>query len=128
MNNSEALFFLCFQKWRKVSMENVRETILDDAKHAVCGDRDHQYGSPEDNFDQIARFWSIYLHTNLSSCDVANMMILFKLARNMTGEPKLDNWVDIAGYAACGADCQCYYEKGFTDYTDIRRVITKMKC
>lgn len=60
-------------------------------KHAVCGDRDHQYGSPEDNFDQIARFWSIYLHTNLSSCDVANMMILFKLARNMTGEPKKEN-------------------------------------
>ena len=85
-------------------MENVRETILDDAMHAVCGDRDHQYGSPEDNFDQIARFWSVYLHSDLTSCDVANMMILFKLARNMTGEPKLDNWVDIAGYAACGAD------------------------
>lgn len=87
-------------------METVRETVLDDAKYAVCGDRDKQYGSPEDNFDQIARFWSVYLHSNLTSCDVANMMILFKLARNMTGEPKLDNWVDIAGYAACGADCQ----------------------
>lgn len=89
-------------------MENVRKTILDEAKNDVCGDRDHQYGSPEDNFDQIARFWSLYLHTDLTSCDVANMMILFKLARNITGEPKLDNWVDIAGYAACGADCQCY--------------------
>ena len=117
-------------------MENVRETILDDAKNAVCGDRDHQYGSPEDNFNQIAHFWSVYLHKNLTSCDVANMMILFKLARNMTGEPKLDNWVDIAGYAACGADCQCYLvnklkEKDFTDYpnyTDTRQVITKMKC
>lgn len=46
MNNSEALSFLYFIKWRKINMENVRETILDDAKHAVCGDRDHQYGSP----------------------------------------------------------------------------------
>ena len=114
-------------------MKNVRETVLDDAKNAVCGDRDHQYGSPEDNFNQIARFWSVYLHSDLTSCDVANMMILFKLARNMTGNPKLDNWVDIAGYAACGADCQCYLvnklkEKGFTDYTDTRQVITKMKC
>ena len=87
-------------------METVRETVLDDAKYAVCGDRDKQYGSPEDNFDQIARFWSVYLHSNLTSCDVANMMILFKVGRNITGEAKLDNWVDIAGYAACGADCQ----------------------
>lgn len=83
-----------------------REDILEKARQCVCGDRDHQYGSPEDNFNQIARFWSVYLHSDLTSCDVANMMILFKLARNMTGEPKLDNWVDIAGYAACGADCQ----------------------
>lgn len=87
-------------------METVRETVLDDAKHAVCGDRDKQYGSPEDSFERIARFWSVYLHKDLSACDVANMMILFKVGRNITGEPKLDNWVDIAGYAACGADCQ----------------------
>ena len=87
-------------------METVRETVLDDAKYAVCGDRDHQYGSPEDSFERIARLWSVYLSRPLLTSDVANMMILFKVGRNMTGVAKLDNWVDIAGYAACGADCQ----------------------
>ena len=84
----------------------VRETVLVDARYAVCGDRDHQYGSPEDSFERIARLWSAYLSRPLLTSDVANMMILFKVGRNITGEPKLDNWVDIAGYAACGADCQ----------------------
>lgn len=87
-------------------METVREIILDDAKHAVCGDRDKQYGSPENSFERIARLWSAYLNRPLLTSDVANMMILFKVGRNITGEPKVDNWVDIAGYAACGADCQ----------------------
>ena len=87
-------------------METVRETVLDDAKYAVCGDRDKQYGSPEDSFERIARLWSAYLSKPLLTSDVANMMILFKVGRNITGVAKLDNWVDIAGYAACGADCQ----------------------
>lgn len=87
-------------------METVRETVLDAAKYTVCGDRDKQYGSPEDSFERIARLWSAYLSRPLLTSDVANMMILFKVGRNITGMAKLDNWVDIAGYAACGADCQ----------------------
>ena len=87
-------------------METVRETVLRCAKRAVCGDRDKQYGSPEDSFKEIARLWSAYLNRPLLTSDVANMMILFKVGRNITGVAKLDNWVDIAGYAACGAECQ----------------------
>lgn len=32
------------------------------------------------------------------------MMILFKVARSVTGKPKIDTWLDIAGYAACAAE------------------------
>jgi len=39
----------------------------------------------------------------LNSEDVANMMILFKVARN-SANSKDDNWIDIAGYAACGGE------------------------
>ena len=34
-----------------------REDILDMAKTCVCGDREQDYGSPENNFDTIAKLW-----------------------------------------------------------------------
>lgn len=71
---------------------------------AVCVDRNQQYGEPEDNFEVIARYWSTYLKMSVSAEDVANMMMLFKIARNTTGKSKADNWIDVAGYAACGGE------------------------
>ncbi|WP_130837539.1 DUF6378 domain-containing protein [Lachnoclostridium sp. Marseille-P6806] len=86
-----------------------REEILNEAKKCVCTDRNEQYGEPEDNFKMIAALWNAYLKNIdlLDSQDVANMMILFKVARNATAldNPKPDNWIDIAGYAACGGEC-----------------------
>ena len=41
-----------------------------------------------------------------TASDVANMMILLKIARGAIGKPKADNWIDIAGYAACGGELQ----------------------
>ena len=38
--------------------------------------------------------------------DVAVMMMLLKIARIGTGADKEDNWVDIAGYAACGGEVE----------------------
>ena len=32
------------------------------------------------------------------------MMILLKVARVAGGSESIDNWVDIAGYAACGGE------------------------
>ena len=81
-----------------------REKLLADAKKIVCGERNKQYGSIEDNFGLIANLWTVYTGVEIEARDVANMMILLKIARN---NQKLhrDNWVDIAGYAACGAEC-----------------------
>lgn len=81
-----------------------RDEILDAAKKCVCGDRDEQYGSPEDSFVKIAVFWADYLGYPVTAEDVAAMMILFKVARISTGLNKDDNWIDIAGYAACGGE------------------------
>lgn len=89
-----------------------REKILESAKQCVCGDRESQYGDPENNFETIADFWNIYLEaadkllSSIEAADVAAMMGLLKLARIATGEPKADNWVDLAGYAACGGEIQ----------------------
>lgn len=88
---------------------NERKQLLKDAKKIVCGERSKQYGSAEDSFCNIARLWGAYLHEEINSRDVANMMILLKIARNNQSIHR-DNWVDIAGYAACGAECDsCFY-------------------
>lgn len=81
-----------------------RYEILDIAKDIVTKDRNEQYGSPENNFNQIAEYWSNYLGTKINDHDVAIMMILLKIARIKTGSPKADNYIDIAGYASCGGE------------------------
>lgn len=89
-----------------------RQDILTEAARCVCTDREQQYGAPEDNFAAIAELWEPYIRRKCVSLgsdvtilptDIANLMILLKLARNVTGS-KADNWVDIAGYAACGGE------------------------
>ena len=82
-----------------------RKECLDAAAKAVLTDRNAAYGEPEDCFGLIAALWSRYTERDISSADVAVMMILLKLAR-VEGNPRhTDSWVDIAGYAACGAEC-----------------------
>lgn len=83
-----------------------RRNILKQAEKAVCQDRERQYGSPEDNFKIIADLWSTYLECQVNAHDVASMMILLKLARVTTGHAHADNWVDIAGYAACAGEIE----------------------
>ena len=81
-----------------------RADILAAASQAVTVDRAETHGDIEDTFAAIASLWSAYLEFPVNSTDVAAMMILLKLAR-MKGNPThLDNWVDIAGYAACGGE------------------------
>lgn len=82
-----------------------RERMLEEARRCVCGQREQNYGSPEDVFGMIAKLWSVYLETTIGPEDVAIMMIMLKIAR-LTGSEyqSEDSWVDIAGYAACGAE------------------------
>ena len=89
-----------------------RKEILEVAEQCVCHDRNEQYGEPEDNFAVIAIFWQEYLYAStgeriaITPADVANMMVLFKVARvaTATGNVSADSFVDICGYAACGGE------------------------
>ena len=91
-----------------------RAEILETAKKCVCGDRDQDYGSPENNFAAIAALWSVHLIARglmgtievLKPTDVAAMLALLKIARIASGNAKEDNWVDLAGYAACGGEIE----------------------
>lgn len=81
-----------------------RARILREAEENICGQREQDYGSPENNFQLIADLWSDYLGTKVSSIDVAMMMVLLKVARIKNGGGSGDSFVDIAGYAACGGE------------------------
>jgi len=81
-----------------------RAETLDKAKQCVCGQRENEYGSPEDNFQLIADLWSAYKNTKFTAIDVAMMMALLKIARIRTGTATDDSFVDLAGYAACGSE------------------------
>ena len=88
-----------------------RADILKEAEKCVCGQRQQDYGSPEDNFTTIAYLWTVYLAAesdgklafNITAKDVAMMMALLKVARIARGD-SLDSFVDLAGYAACAGE------------------------
>ena len=81
-----------------------RAEILDAAKKIVTGDREKQYGKPEDNFAVIAEFWTTYIGHPISSEDVAIMMALLKIARIRSGNYKTDSFVDGVGYLSLAAE------------------------
>lgn len=95
---------------KTIDMDDVnpinRDGILNRAKSIINGERQGTYGDAEDSFQTIADMWSAYLNTEILSEDVANMMILMKVARNSSGVYKDDNWIDICGYAALGGEIQ----------------------
>lgn len=81
-----------------------RKEVLREAEKCTCGQREQDYGSPEDNFDVIAKMWTAYLGMLVTSVDVAMMMALLKIGRISTGTATADSFVDLAGYAACGGE------------------------
>lgn len=89
-----------------------RKEILAAAERCVCGDREQDHGSPENNFRLIAEFWHTYLsakcvaagvHVQLDPEDVAAMMALLKIARASVNPEHVDSWIDGAGYMALAA-------------------------
>lgn len=81
-----------------------KSEILQKAEQCVCGQREQDYGSPENNFQVIADLWSAYKDVDFTATDVAMMMALLKIARIRSGTATEDSFVDLAGYAACGGE------------------------
>lgn len=80
-----------------------RHECLAEASRIISGDRDRQYGGPEDNFERIAKLWSVIFGIEVTKEDVAMAMVAVKVARYASRSGfQADTWTDIAGYAACG--------------------------
>lgn len=94
-----------------------RKRVLKEAEKCVCGQREQDYGTPDDSFQKIVALWTAYLSqksivdTVFSAYDVAVMMALLKIARISENPQHMDSWVDLAGYAACGGEIAGVCEK-----------------
>lgn len=75
------------------------ETILEEARRIVDGDRRQDYGHPSENHGMTAALWTAYLGVDVTARDVCLLNILQKVSREGSGAPKRDNLVDIAGFA-----------------------------
>ena len=88
-----------------------RKEILEKATQCVCGERDIDYGTPENSFSIIANLWNSYLSGTfkgrsihvVTEKDVSIMMALLKIAR-IAKSDNIDSFVDLAGYAACAGE------------------------
>lgn len=89
-----------------------RGAILREAETLITGDRNKNYGNPTENFDTTAALWNAQLGHKLkpgesfTATDVALLMVQLKMARLKTSTSKRDHYLDIAGYIACGWECQ----------------------
>ena len=81
--------------------------MIREVEAAVCKDRQNTYGDAEDNFRDIAAIANILFRAKLlyplDALDVALFSCAIKMARLGTSPRHLDNLIDLAGYAVCGA-------------------------
>lgn len=87
-----------------------RKQLLEKAATIVAGQRDDLYGPPTQNFTRTSgMLTSLFEHKlkdgmEFTPADVARIQICLKLSR-MVVDPHADSWLDTAGYAACGYEC-----------------------
>jgi len=86
--------------------DSPRAKVLQEAESLITGDRNASYGTPTQNFQNTADLLNVQfghkLKERFTATDVAMIMIQLKMARLIASPDKRDNWVDLAGYAACG--------------------------
>jgi len=81
-----------------------RGDILDEAKQCVTVDRAATHGDAEKTFGRIAAVWSARLGINVTEPQVCILLADLKTSRAWGNPCHADNWIDIAGYAACGGE------------------------
>ncbi len=74
------------------------KSVLAEAESLVHGNRNADYGHPLQDFSRTAKMWSAILGCEVTAEQVGLCMIAVKISRHCN-KAKLDNLVDIAGYA-----------------------------
>lgn len=81
-----------------------RADILATATEYVTRDRAATHGSAEDSFAALGRVWGARLGVPIAAHQVAIMLADLKSVRAWDNPEHADNWVDGAGYYACGGE------------------------
>jgi hypothetical protein len=89
-----------------------RTFVLTQAADLINNDRDRDYGSADANHQRISRIWEVILGIPVSPAQVSLCMAGVKIARLSHDISKVDSWVDMAGYAALGAELSQQRETG----------------
>jgi len=106
-----------YQSPSKPDSQVQEEGILTEAAKITSGDRQNQYGPPNQDFRRTAGMWTalfgdmLRLGVKFKPSHVAMAMILLKMSRQLH-QKKRDNWVDVAGYSHCGQVCDEAEESG----------------
>ena len=80
--------------------------VLEEAKDLIYGQRADDYGDAQSNFQRMADLVNPIIKKadgKLTATDMALVMIQVKIARLQENPDHEDSWIDIAGYAALGA-------------------------
>lgn len=78
----------------------LRTQVLAEASKLIVGDRNEEYGEPEENFGNIAALWAVILGIDVTPQQVALCMMMLKVARLKKTPIHRDTHVDAAAYAA----------------------------
>ncbi len=81
-----------------------RSDILAQADELITETRAAQHGDAHKQYTLIADRWSNLLGMPVSAEEAILMMIDLKLVRTLNSPRNADNWRDIIGYAALGAE------------------------
>ena len=84
---------------------DLSEDILEEALRICLGDRESDYGPPEEDHKRVAQCWRALFGWNVEPHHVGMAMNIVKLSRQINNPYKRDGWVDIAGYARCSWKC-----------------------
>ena len=84
-------------------MKDTKRLLM--AAHVLVGeDREKDYGDKVKNHNNISKLWSAYKGIEITTHDVAIMMVLLKIARTKLGEVSEDTYIDMAAYGAIAGE------------------------
>ena len=84
------------------------EEALQLAKELISGPRAKTYGDKIQNHCNIAKLWSAYKDVEITSHDVAIMMVLLKIARTKLGAVSSDTYIDGSAYMSIAGECKSH--------------------
>jgi len=78
--------------------------LASEAVATMMGPRMTTHGDPRVTLGRIAGMWSAYIGTDISAADVAQMMVLVKIARSKGGYDR-DHYLDAIAYSLLAESC-----------------------